>query len=136
MILARELSGVVPVLVIEGGRFENDANQQALLVGESAGLDYPLTETRARQFGGSSGLWAGYCAVFDGHDFSSRGWVPRSGWPFDVEAIQPYYYKAAGILNLGEPNFDAREIAKDSGIVFPFDNESFELRFGDSEGLR
>src|ERR1700720_3261766 len=48
MTLARELAGVARVLVIEGGGFESDANQQALLVGECAGMDYPLTETRAR----------------------------------------------------------------------------------------
>jgi choline dehydrogenase-like flavoprotein len=123
MTLARELAGVARVLVIEGGGFESDANQQALLVGECAGMDYPLTETRARQFGGSSALWAGYCAVFDAHDFSLRDWVPGSGWPFGIESIQPYYPKAAEILHLGEPNFDARDIAKRSGSVLPFDNE-------------
>ena len=124
MTLARELATVAQVIVIESGGFENDADQQALLVGECAGLDYPLTETRARQFGGSSALWAGYCAVFDPHDFSRRTWVPGSGWPLGIEAIQPYYAKAAKILNLGEPNFDARDIAKRAGIVVPFDNES------------
>jgi choline dehydrogenase-like flavoprotein len=121
--LARELAGVAQVLVIEGGGFESDANQQALLAGECAGMDYPLTETRARQFGGSSALWAGYCAVFDAHDFTLRDWVPGSGWPFSIESIQRYYPKTAEILHLGEPNFDARDIAKRSGSVLPFDNE-------------
>ncbi|MGC2194539.1 MAG: GMC family oxidoreductase, partial [Terriglobales bacterium] len=125
MTLARELADVAHVMVLEGGGFENDANQQALLVGECAGMDYPLAETRARQFGGSSALWAGYCAVFDPHDFSLRDWVPRSGWPFGIETIQPYYAKTAEILNLGEPNFDARDIARRSGVVLPFDNQSF-----------
>ena len=124
MALARELATVAQVMVIESGGFENDANQQALLTGECVGLDYPLTETRARQFGGSSALWAGYCAVFDPHDFSQRDWVPRSGWPFGMESLQPYYAKTAQILNLGEPDFHARDIAKRAGITLPFDNES------------
>lgn len=124
MTLARELAGVAQVIVIEGGGFENDPDQQALLVGECVGMNYPLTETRARQFGGSSALWAGYCAVFDPHDFSLRDWVPGSGWPFGIESIQPYYAKTAEILNLRQPDFDARSISRRSGILLPFDNES------------
>jgi choline dehydrogenase-like flavoprotein len=123
--LARELARVAQVLVIESGGFENDADQQALLVGECAGLYYPLTETRALQFGGSSSLWAGYCALFDPPDFTSRDWVPGSGWPFGIESIEPYYAKVAEILNLGAADFDACDIAKRSGIAFPFDNKSF-----------
>jgi choline dehydrogenase-like flavoprotein len=124
MTLARELAGVAPVMIVEGGGFENDASQQDLLTGESAGIDYPLADTRARQFGGSSGLWAGYCAVFDSDDFLLRDWVPGSGWPFGIESIQPYYTKTAAILNLGDPDFDAGDIAKRSGVALPFDNES------------
>lgn len=133
MTLARELASVAQVLVIESGGFEDDPDQQALLVGECAGMDYPLTETRARQFGGSSALWAGYCAVFDPHDFSLRDWVPGSGWPFGVESLQPYYAKTAALLNLGELNFDARDIANRAGVELPFDNETFvptTWRFG------
>jgi choline dehydrogenase-like flavoprotein len=124
MTLARELSGVTQVLVIESGGFDNDPDHQALLIGECVGLNYPLTETRVRQFGGSSTLWAGYCAVFDPHDFSLRHWVPGSGWPFGIETIQPYYTKAAEILNLGDPDFAGGDIIKRANIVFPFDSES------------
>ena len=122
--LARELAGVAQVLVIEAGGLESDASQQALLAGECVGMEYPLTETRARQFGGSSALWAGYCAQFDAHDFSLREWVPGSGWPFGIETIRPYYARSAELLNLGEADFDARGIAERSGLVFPFDTEA------------
>jgi choline dehydrogenase-like flavoprotein len=125
MTLARELAGVAQVLIVESGGFDSDAHQQDLLVGECAGMDYPLTETRARQFGGSSALWAGYCALFDSHDFSFRSWVPGSGWPFGIESIQPYYRKAAELLNLGEPDFDARGVAQPAGTTLPFDDELF-----------
>jgi choline dehydrogenase-like flavoprotein len=124
MTLARELASGAQVLLIESGGFDDNAAQQELLVGECAGIDYPLTETRARQFGGSSALWAGYCAIFDAHDFAQRDWVPRSGWPFTVDALAPYYAKTAAMLNLGELNFDARDIAARAGITLPFDNET------------
>ena len=118
--LARELSKVCQVLLIECGGLSSDPEQEALLTGECAGLPYPLTTTRARQFGGSSGLWAGYCAQFDEHDFAPREWVPRSGWPFGAEAIQPYYDRVAELLNLGAPDFDALHLAQCSGSEMPF----------------
>jgi choline dehydrogenase-like flavoprotein len=139
--LARELAGLAEILVIEAGGFENDPEQQALLIGECTGLPYPLTETRSRQFGGSSALWAGYCAQFDEHDFSVRDWVPQSGWPFGVSEIEPYYAKVAALLNLGDSNFDACDITKRSETYLPFDGNSFTpsvwrfgaptVRFGD-----
>lgn len=142
MALARELGGIAEVLVIEGGGLESDPSQQALFTGECVGLNYPLTETRARQFGGSSALWAGYCAVFDSHDFSSRHWVPGSGWPFGIEEILPFYDKAAEMLNLGDPAFDACEIARRARVDLPFDRASIvttawrfgspTVRFGES----
>lgn len=123
MALARELAAVTDVLVIESGGFENDVDQQALLEGECTGIKYPLTETRARQFGGSSALWAGYLAVFDEQDFKPRDWVPGAGWPFAIESIYPYYQKASEILNLCDLDFDAASIARRSGIELLFDND-------------
>ena len=106
--LARQLSRHLSVLVVESGGFEDDPEQADLQVGESIGIAYPLTETRARGFGGSTSLWAGYCAVFDRHDFEPRDWVPHSGWPFGFDHIWPYYAAAAKSLNLGSVQFDAR----------------------------
>ncbi|MGA7951621.1 MAG: GMC family oxidoreductase [Thiobacillaceae bacterium] len=123
MTLARKLADVGPVLLIESGGFEVDAGIQALNEGESVGIPYSLTETRARGFGGTSSLWAGWCAVFDSLDFLPRDWVPGSGWPFGADAIEPYYAETARILNLGEPNFDARDITEKSGTSLPFDTD-------------
>ena len=121
LILARELADVASVVVIESGGIEADESLAAFDVGECTGIDYPLTETRARRLGGSSGLWAGYCAMFDPQDFARRDWVPASGWPLGPEALEPYYAKAARLLNLGEPNFDARDIAARAGVELLFD---------------
>lgn len=123
MILARELARVSQVLILEAGGVETEPENDALLTGECSGLPYPITETRARQFGGSSGLWAGYCAQFDAHDFAVRDWVPLSGWPFGIGAIEQYYDRVAELLNLDTPDFDARDIARRSGVALPFDNE-------------
>jgi len=133
MTLARELAEVADVLLIEAGGLESEPAQQALLAGECVGLEYPLTETRARQFGGSSGLWAGYCAMFDPHDFAFRSWVPGSGWPFGVESMRSHYVRAAARLNLGAPSFDAGEITRRAGLGWPFDDRSLVAtvwRFG------
>jgi len=124
MTLARKLAEAVPVLVVESGGLEADPDVEALQLGESVGIGYPLMETRTRQFGGSSALWGGYCAIFDPHEFERRDWVPGSGWPFGAKAIEPYYEEIAKLLNLGEPNFDPRDIAVRAGVVLPFDNET------------
>jgi len=131
--LARELAGVGPVLVIESGGLQADPAVQALCAGECAGMDYPLAETRARQFGGSSALWAGFCATFDHHDFQPRDWVSASGWPFGPAALEPHYARAAELLILGAPHFDARDIAARAGVLLPFDDGMFVAtawRFG------
>lgn len=124
LFLANALADVAPALVIESGGFEVEDALQALQSGECAGIDYPLIETRARGFGGSSSLWAGYCALFDPHDFARREWVPGSGWPFGVEEIEPYYRQTAELLNLGEFNFDPRDIAARAGVDLPINNAS------------
>jgi choline dehydrogenase-like flavoprotein len=131
MTLARELSGVTDVLLIEAGGFEGSGS--ALLEGECAGIGYPLTETRARRFGGSSELWAGYCAVFDAHDFVRRDWVPGSGWPFGSNELAPFYQQAAAVLNLADDNFDAQDIARSCNAGLRFDGDGLAptvWRFG------
>lgn len=125
MVLARELAKATDVLIIESGGHEHHPDIHALCKGDISGLDYPLTETRARQFGGSSTLWAGYCAAFDAHDFDKRAWVPESGWPFSAETLRPFYLHASQILNIRELNLDARDIIRRTGNNPLLDNEIF-----------
>ena len=123
MTVARKLAAIGPVLIIESGGFDASPAVQALCEGEIVGLNYSLTESRSRQFGGTSNLWAGWCAIFDPHDFLRRDWVAGSGWPFGADTIEPYYMETARILNLGAPNFDAREIMAKTGTILPFNND-------------
>lgn len=133
MALSRELADVADVLVVESGGIEFDAGLQALHEGESVGIDYPLTDTRVRQFGGSSSMWAGYCAIFDPLDFAERSWITDSGWPLDPAEIRQHYPLAARLLNLSDDNFDAEDLGRRAGIYFPFDRKRFvstAWRFG------
>lgn len=107
------------ILIIESGGFGQDAQTEALNLGDSVGIPYPLTTTRTRQFGGSSNIWAGYCAPFDRHDFEVRAWVPLSGWPFSADELAPFEAKAAALLNVAEPVFSAREAAAGAGVAVP-----------------
>jgi len=118
--LARELAKNAEVTLIESGGLCNDAAHQELLTGECSGIPYPLTETRVRQFGGSSALWAGYCAQFDAHDFMERPWIEGSGWPFPIEEVTRFYPAASCALNIQNLEFDAEEIAHRAGAELPF----------------
>lgn len=119
MTLARELSAVASVLLVEAAGHVTDADQQALLEGDCVGLPYPLTETRARAFGGSSTLWAGYCAAFDAHDFEARHGIDGSGWPIARAELEAHYDRVATLLGLGEADFDAAAIAAEHGLAPP-----------------
>ena len=129
--IAREFFGTTTqVIVIESGGREETAEHAAMNRVEFAGTYSDLQierrvaghgslapswsheaqpyGVRARVLGGASQLWAGKSATYDGMDFARRGWVPHSGWPIDREALDPYYERAATVLNLGPNIYDER----------------------------
>lgn len=57
--------------------------------------------TRCRGLGGSTAAWAGKSAAFTEIDYRERDWVNASGWPIDVDAVEPYLRRAEQALNLG-----------------------------------
>ena len=61
---------------------------------------------RCRVLGGSTQAWAGKSALFDDMDFEARPWAPRSGWPINRAALEPYFDRAAAFLNLGPNIYD------------------------------
>ena len=99
-VLATELAGLAQVLIIEAGGLESDAQHAWLLSGESDGQTYPIEAVRARQLGGTSALWAGYCAEFDAEDFVSRAAIPLSGWPLGQQELGSYRERVADVLGL------------------------------------
>ena len=95
------------VLLLEGGGFDREEALQALYRGEVVGRPYyPLDATRLHYFGGTTGHWGGFCAPLDPIDFTTRAWVPHSGWPITRAQLDPFYARAHPVLDLGP--FDYR----------------------------
>ena len=89
------------IILLEGGGFEYEPAMQDLYRGKSVGLPYySLESSRLHYFGGTTGHWAGYCSQYDDIDFKKRDWVPGSGWPVTRKDLDPFYNRAAEILEL------------------------------------
>jgi choline dehydrogenase-like flavoprotein len=107
MSIARALAGGgIRVCIAESGGLTPDAEIQALYQGGSLGIAYPLTATRLRQFGGTSGHWGGYCRPLEPIDFEARDWVPLSGWPFGREALDPYWEAASAAVETAPARYE------------------------------
>jgi choline dehydrogenase-like flavoprotein len=109
--LAREFAGTaLDVVVLESGGFSYDAATQALARGNviggkdgDLGIEYSDLEVeRVRFFGGATDHWGGECSPLDPVDFSERAWIPHSGWPFAAAELEPYYRRAARVIEIGE----------------------------------
>ena len=62
----------MPVVILESGGETYERETQALYRGRNVGLRYePLDLCRVRTLGGSTDKrgWAGWCKIFDEHDF-------------------------------------------------------------------
>ena len=106
--LAREfIDQPLQVCLLESGGLEFDEITQSLYTGENIGVSYfPLNESRARYFGGSTNLWGGWSRPLDDIDFEDRPWMPYSGWPFTKAELVPYYERAQKVCNLGPFEYD------------------------------
>ena len=108
--LAREFIGEsLEVCLLESGGLDLDGDTQSLYRGEIIGYPYyPLDTVRLRYFGGTTNHWAGACRPLDEIDFSSRPWVPYSGWPFDKSHLDQFYRRAHAIVQLGSYDYDPK----------------------------
>ena len=105
----------IRILMLEGGGTSFDDKEQALYEGTQTGVPYtPLNATRQHTLGGGTNHWGGWCRPLDKSDFEKRSWVPYSGWPFGREALDPYYPRAAALVEAGPFDFhgDQRWIDK------------------------
>lgn len=128
--LARELSGArFRVALLESGGFEPDPDTQALYRGQVYGRHYfTLDACRTRQFGGSTNCWQGLCRPLEPIDFELRDWVPHSGWPFDAEALRPYYVRAQEVLRLGSFRYAGSDWASPGLAPLPFEGDAIQTR--------
>ena len=121
--IARELDGSgLDVLLLESGDFQFDEATQSLYKGTSVGIPIDptvklgLDAPRLRYFGGTTNHWAGYCRPFTPLDFEERSYVPRSGWPFSRESLDPYYRRAQDVLRLGPYEYTV-QYWQDAGLL-------------------
>jgi choline dehydrogenase-like flavoprotein len=126
--LARELrSSGLDVVVLESGDLVLDTPTHDLNGGFVDGLDYPLSQTRLRYFGGTTNHWRGWCRPLDPEDFEVRAWIPRSGWPFSRDHLAPYYAPAQSICQIERLDFDADSISLQLGrALLPFDRQRIQ----------
>lgn len=88
-------------VIIEGGDFDYSDLSQDLYEGSSLGdyhLPHGLRDSRIRMLGGSTNCWAGGVTELDRFDFKRRSWIENSGWPFELETLQPHYTEASKFL--------------------------------------
>lgn len=101
------------VLLLESGGLEYDEEVQALHEMEMTGRTfgpvddpYPVTTTRLRYFGGTTGHWAGYCRPLRPVDLEPRPGLARSGWDLPYDELARWYPRAGEILGLPTDRFD------------------------------
>jgi len=96
------------VILLEAGGMSWEAKSQEQYRGDNVGQPYfPLNAARLRQFGGTTGYWAGFCAPLDPIDFQDRDWVPNSTWPIALDDLHPFYARANKVLELGPYEYGA-----------------------------
>lgn len=90
------------VVLLESGGMSFDPATQALYNGAKTGVKYlGLQASRMRFLGGSTNIWGGWSRPMDKIDFEERSWMPHSGWPFGLEALQPHYARAQTLCEAG-----------------------------------
>jgi choline dehydrogenase-like flavoprotein len=118
----RFTGGTVRVVMLEGGDFDYDQRTQSLhrmvCVGKQirnfANEFNPhlppeiQSESRIRQFGGTSNIWSGKWKALAPDDFESKAWIPHSGWPLTYDELLPYYHEVVRDYGLPQSLLDAR----------------------------
>jgi choline dehydrogenase-like flavoprotein len=106
--LARELAGGGRrVVLAESGALDPDGETQSLYEGDVIGMAYePLVAARQRSFGGTTGMWTGWCKPLDAVDMAPRPWLGLKGWPVTREALQPFYERAQVLVEAGPYRYD------------------------------
>jgi choline dehydrogenase-like flavoprotein len=128
--VARCLDGsTVPIVVLEGGDFDYDPQTQRLhrVVCAGKAIRSPnsrfnrhlppdvRSESRIRQFGGTSNIWSAKWKALSPEDFEAKGWIAHSGWPLRYEELLPYYRQVVEGYGLPPSLLDAEAFRLDGG---------------------
>ena len=118
------------VLVLESGLREPDAAGEDLNTLENVGLPHDgWRKGRVRSLGGTTRTWGGQLIPMRESELAARPWVPDSGWPLQLEELQPYYRRVERLLRVEGPPYDGTLWPR-LGMTPPvFDPASFRVRF-------
>ena len=117
------------VALMESGGFTFRHGPQLLYRGRNIGLpSFSIAKSRLRRFGGSTTQWAGQCRPLDPIDFETRDWIPRSGWPFGREVLDPYYSRAQQVCSLGPYDYRPETWKDADDGPLPIDSADLEAR--------
>ncbi len=112
MTVAREAAARgLRVLLLEGGGFDLSEPSQEIYQAKSVGslVYYGVETCRLRMFGGTSGHWAGRCAILDEIDFEARDiWGGLPGWPISHREAYRRLDDARDILDIADLSLAAR----------------------------
>ena len=118
------------VLVLESGSMSPDAVGDELNTVAAVGLPHDgWRDGRVRCFGGTTRAWGGQLVPMRDSELAQRAWVPDSGWPLDLETLQPYYRRVEKFLRVEGPPYDSA-VWQRLGLAAPdFDSAGLCVRF-------
>jgi choline dehydrogenase-like flavoprotein len=118
------------VLVLESGTEAPDSNSNELNSLECVGVPHDgWRDGRVRAFGGTTRAWGGQLVPMRASELAARPWVPYSGWPLDLDELQPYYRRVEKVLRVEGPPYDAAVWAH-LGMTAPaFPTDELLVRF-------
>lgn len=116
MTVAREAAARgLRVLLLEAGSLDVSERSQEIYRGNSVGplTYYGVEACRLRVFGGTSGHWAGRCAMFEPHDFEARDiWDGLPGWPISYKEAYRRLDDAREVLDIADQSLAPRREPK------------------------
>ncbi len=118
------------VIVLESGLHDPDAASRDLDELECVGLRHDgWREGRVRSLGGTTRAWGGQLIPFRTSELEWRPWVPGSGWPLDLDELQPYYRRIERLLKIEGPPYDEAMWSRLGMSPPAWDAGQFRVRF-------
>ena len=109
-------------VIIEAGKEVYDDVSQLNFKGHVAGDQLTdISESRLRQFGGTSGTWGGWCKPLSKHDYNK--------WGFDFKNINDYQDKACKILDIKNSFKEAKLNSSANQIEFQYSSVRFNEKY-------